>query len=220
MNLSQRIRSHLSSPKTAADVHSIIGGDLSLIRGCIQTMVRVGILDRTGDKKPYRYKVARCLKEQNRGFNLTEISFAQKVRDVLKSGRMSDVEVALRLESTRRKVGDTIREGADKGFILAHPDKTYSFLRDPVKKIPISHEERNRRKAEHNRLKRAKKSSPIEPKPIQPCQTVDEWVAAGGVIDRSSTKPKFERLTHEDIISSNINPVSTYARAGRSYLSS
>ncbi len=118
MNISDRIRSLISSPKTASDIHKEMPGvSITLIRGCIQTMVRVGLVNRIGSKKPYSYQVARSLKQPNRGFDLTKVSFAQQIRDALKTGPKSSKEITHILGSDGTKVGYALRECIDRGQV-------------------------------------------------------------------------------------------------------
>ena len=221
MNLSERIRSCLSSPKTAADVHSIIGGDLALIRGCIQTMVKVGLLQRIGETKPYRYQVARQLKPQKRGFYVSKISFAQQVRDLLKNGPIRPAQVASHFGVKIGKVTDSMKDSEASGFIKRLDDGSYKFVRDPAPKTTMSNDERKLRQAEYRKRKaesqgREYRSVPqrangkridrqytvIKPKEVAYAgnyESVEEWLKRGNVIDRSPTEHKFERLTKADI---------------------
>ncbi len=105
----------------------------------------------------------------------------------------------------------------------------------------MSPEERRRRQAEYRKKKaeeagreykaiptrRRKESGTqytyIKPKQVTDMsghQTVEEWIKAGGVIDRSPTVPKFERLTADEIESAPYRQkISASTISTRSYLS-
>jgi len=69
VNTSENIRSLISLPLTAHEIHAKMPEvDLKLIRGCIQRMVATGIVRKIGESRPYSYQLARKLKRTNRGF--------------------------------------------------------------------------------------------------------------------------------------------------------
>lgn len=211
---------------TAAEIHSQMPEvSLALIRGCIQTMVKVGLVTRIGSNKPYSYQVARSLKQPNRGFDLTKVSFAQQVRDALKAGPNRAVNIAEMLGSTSQKVGETLRENRKSGFCKSIGDGMYEFVYDPTPKPLMSKADRAARQADYRKRKaeeagreykpnplKAHKDSPnrqytvIKPKTIddRPTPSTEDWIKAGGVVDRSPTRSPFERLTVEDICNSPI----------------
>ena len=222
MNLSERIRSCLSSPKTATDVQSIIGGDLALIRGCIQTMVKVGLLQRIGEAKPYRYQVARQLKQKLRGVEKTmAVSQAQQVRDWLKAnGPARNAEVSKGTGFPPKQCSRILSYMKRYGCVSQDDERKYHFVRDAIQMQAMTADEKREANARNNRTMRAriraiqqqeiansKKPDAMtikvkrDPQPIDnsPRQTVDEWLKAGGKIDRSPTEHKFERLTKADI---------------------
>lgn len=219
MNLSERIRSCLSSPKTSADVHSIIGGDLALIRGCIQTMVKVGLLQRIGEAKPYLYRVARPLKQKLRGYEkVMAASKAQKIRDWLKKhGPATNAQVSAGVQMKPKASSKTLCDMRKRGYVSRSEDGYFAFVADPEPVQGMSEDERREANRINNKRKRdrAKKAAKaVKPAPdkmtismpkptnIQvKAQSVDEWLKQGNKIDRSPTPTRFERLTHEDIVS-------------------
>lgn len=222
MNLSERIRSCLSSPKTAADVHSEIGSNLALIRGCIQTMVRVGLLERIGDAKPYRYRVARPLKQKLRGVEKTmAVSQAQQVRDWLKAnGQAKNAEVSKGTGFPPKQCSRILSYMKRYGCVSQDDDRNYHFVRDAIQMQAMTAEEKREANVRNNRTMRSRIKA-IQQQEIanarkpdsmtikvkrdpqstdnSPRQTVEEWLKAGGKIDRSPTEHKFERLTKADI---------------------
>lgn len=239
MNLSERIRSLIANPLTAPEIHSKMPGvDIKLIRGLLQRMVIVGIAKRIGDKRPYQYQVARPLKQQNRGFDLKVVTIAQKIRDELKVQNMSPAEVGAALGMTASEAYKHMRDMVPGNYLCKMGDGKYMWLKDP--KRPMTSTEKSAkekaRQADKNAKRRAvlasqpprvrhPKISPLTVKKVaetqcnKPAQTVDEWLKAGGVIDRSPTVPKFERLTAEEIsqVSHRQRSIVT-VNAGRSYL--
>lgn len=221
MNLSERIRSCLSSPKTAADVHSIIGGDLALIRGCIQTMVKVGLLQRIGEARPYSYQVARQLKPKLRGVEKTmAVSQAQQVRDWLKAhGPAKNAEVSKGTGFPPKQCSRILSYMKRYGCVSQDDERNYHFVRDAIQMQAMSADEKREANARNNRTMRARIKA-IQQQEIanarkpdamtikvkrqvveddRPKQSVDEWLKAGGKIDRSPTEHKFERLTKAEI---------------------
>ena len=221
MNLSERIRSCLSSPKAAADVHSEIGGNLALIRGCIQTMVKVGLLERIGDYKPYLYRVARPLKQKLRGVEKTmAVSQAQQVRDWLKAnGPAKNAEVSKGTGFPPKQCSRILSYMKRYGCVRQDDDRKYHFVRDAIQMQAMTAEQKREANARNNRTMRARIKA-IQQQEIEnsrkpdamtikvkrhvveddrPKQSVDEWLKAGGKIDRSPTEHKFERLTKADI---------------------
>jgi len=222
MNLSERIRSCLSSPKTAADVHSIIGGDLTLIRGCIQTMVKVGLLQRIGEARPYSYQVARQLKQKLRGVEKTmAVSQAQQVRDWLKAnGPARNAEVSKGTGFPPKQCSRILSYMKRYGCVSQDDERKYHFVRDAIQMQAMTAEEKREANARNNRTMRARIKA-IQQQEIanakkpdamtikvkreafiddRPKQTVEDWLKAGGKIDRSPTEHKFERLSHEEIM--------------------
>lgn len=240
MNLSERIRSCLSSPKTAADVHSVIGGDLALIRGCIQTMVKVGLLQRIGESKPYLYCVARELRKELRGKHRMAVSKAQQMRDWLRdNGPATNAQLSKAMGITSREGSRAMSDMLMRGYVTRGDDSLYAFKCNPVPVQKMTAEQRReaeriKSQRKRDRLRRitavAKpkrapdkmtvvvKREPTKPEPVK-AQTVEEWLAAGGKIDRSPTVNKFERLTDNDISQAiKRRPTSYATTAGRSYL--
>lgn len=223
MNLSERIRSCLSSPKTATDVNSEIGSNLALIRGCIQTMVKIGLLERIGDAKPYLYRVARPLKQKLRGVEKTmSVSQAQQVRDWLKAnGPAKNAEVSKGTGFPPKQCSRILSYMKRYGCVSQDDDRMYHFVRDAIQMQAMTAEEKREANAKNNRAMRSRikaiqqqeiansrkpDSMTIkvkrDPQQIDnyPRQTVDDWLKAGGKIDRSPTEHKFERLSHEEIM--------------------
>lgn len=219
MNLSERIRSCLSSPKTAADVHSEIGSNLALIRGCIQTMVKAGLLERIGETKPYRYRVARPLKNKLRGYEkVMAASKAQQIRDWLKQhGPATNAQVSQGVSMKPKASSKTLCDMRKRGYVSRSEDGYFAFLADPEPVQGMSEDERreanrinNKRKrdrAKNAALKSVKRISDkmtiSMPKPVNvkvKAQSVDEWLKQGNKIDRSPTPSRFERLTHDEIV--------------------
>lgn len=237
MNLSERIRSLISEPMTSADISKTIDVRVKLVRGLIQTMLRLGIVTKIGDKRPYKYQVVRELKEQHRGFGLKS-NTSQKIRDLLKEEDMTPGQIGAELAVKVETVYQHMRDMIPGGYIAKNPNGTYRWLKDP--KPPMTEQERAEKRRERRRAKRAAgainpRVKPAKPrhermvpitikKPVvtssgKPAQTVDEWLAQGGVIDRSPTPVRFERLTQKDISSHDYRGrPSSVQRVARSYL--
>lgn len=234
MNLSERIRSQIGNPLTAPEIHSKMPDvDIKLIRGLLQRMVIVGIVKRIGDKRPYQYKVGRGLEIHKRG---TDLNITAQVRSCIKEhGPISPDGIAKITGIKVREVRARITEMKKRKFIEADANGLIVFLRDRITpSTRMADSERRQRDRLRMKLARQKasqsrpaQSTPMtvvnlkgkpEPKNVV-AQTVDEWLKAGGVIDRSPTVPKFERLTADDIAQVGYRQRSIVTvNAGRSYL--
>lgn len=214
MNISERIRSLIISPLTAAEIHiNIPDVDVKLIRGLLQTMLHRGLAHRIGDKRPYRYKVGRGLEIHKRG---TDLNITAQVRSCIKEhGPISPDGIAQITGIKVREVRARITEMKKRKFIETDENGLIVFLRDRITpSTRMADSERRQRDRVRMKLARQKaahgrpaQSTPMtvvnlkgkpEPKNVV-AQTVDEWLAAGGVIDRSPTPIPFERLTASDI---------------------
>lgn len=206
---------------------------VTLIRGLIQTMVARGLAHRIGDKRPYQYKVGRGLEIHNRG---KDLNITQQVRECIKkNGPISPDRIAMETGIAIREVRARITEMKKRKFIQADENGCLVFLRDRITPTTrMADSERRQRDRVRMKLARQKaaqnrpaQSTPMtvvnlkgkpEPKNLV-AQTVDEWLKAGGVIDRSPTVPKFERLTADDIAQVGYRQRSIVTvNAGRSYL--
>ena len=238
MNISERIRSLIGSPLTAAEIHSKMPDvSLPLIRGCIQTMVVSGMMHKANDSRPYKYQLGRGLEIHNRG---RDLNITQQVRACIRhNGPISadriEIETGIKLSDIRKRISEMKK----RKFIVQDDNGLYSIGRELLSKpserskeekraanLEAQRRRRNRERAlrESNRPKestpmtvvRVKEKS--EPKVVK-AQTVDEWLAQGGVIDRSPTPLPFERLSRDDIASGIFRPSSTVQlRTTRTYL--
>jgi len=206
---------------------------LPLIRGLIQTMITGGLAHRIGDKRPYQYKVGRGLEIHKRG---TDLNITAQVRSCIKEhGPISPDGISEITGIKVREVRARITEMKKRKFIQADENGCLVFLRDRITPTTrMADSERRQRDRVRMKLARQKaaknrpdQSTPMtvvnlkgkpEPKNVV-AQTVDEWLKAGGVIDRSPTPLPFERLTASDIAKSSFRPTaSAQLRTTRSYL--
>lgn len=221
MNKSERIRSLISSPKTAAEIQQSVGVPIATIRGILQRMVIVGKVDRIGCKKPYKY-------QNSKGYTLDKKNVAQLIRDQLKIKQMAPAQVAALIGVTTERAYLCMRDMVKTGILAKGGDGTYIFVREPKK--PMSKEEAREKKNAARRVGNngqrrypVKPYTVIAPKKIKeeytgPKQSVEDWIKAGGKIDRNPTIPKFERLTAEDIAATPFRPSSMQGGTSRAYL--
>lgn len=238
MNISARIRSLIANPMTAAEIHELMPEvELNLIRGCIQTMVSSGMMDKANEQRPYKYQLGRGLEIHNRG---RDLNITQQVRACIRhNGPISadriEIETGIKLSDIRKRISEMKK----RKFITQDANGLYSIGRE-LKCKPSERTEEDKRQAnaeaQLRRRKRAKalreskrpkESTPMtvvkfkekaEPKVVK-AQTVDEWLAKGGVIDRSPTPLPFERLSRDDIASGMFRASSTaQIRTTRTYL--
>lgn len=237
MNISARIRSLISHPMTAAEIHELMPDvDVKLIRGCIQPMVSSGVMHRVGDKKPYKYQLGRGLEIHNRGRNL---NITQQVRACIRhNGPISADRIQIETGINMKDVRSRISEMKKRKFVIQDENGLYSIGRDlkckpserteEDKRLANLESQRKRRNRERalRESKRPKESTPMtvvkakekaDPKAVK-AQTVDEWLAEGGVIDRSPTPLPFARLSRADIDTSCRTASTAQLRTTRTYL--
>lgn len=237
MNISARIRSLISSAMTAAEIHEIMPDvDVKMIRGCIQPMVASGVMHRVGDKKPYKYQLGRGLEIHNRGRNL---NITQQVREYIRGhAPISSDRIAMGTGLALKVVRSRVSEMKKRGMLVRDDNGLYSMGRELICRPSKRTEEDKRRDARDasrrrrareralRESKRPKESTPMtvvkvkekaEPKAVK-AQTVDEWLAEGGVIDRSPTPLPFERLSRADIDTSYRAASTAQLRTTRTYL--
>ena len=237
MNISERIRSLISEPRTAAEIHSNIPEvSLPLIRGCIQTMVVSGMMHKANDSRPYKYQLGRGLEIHNRGRNL---NITQQVRACIRhNGPISADRIQIETGIKMKDVRSRISEMKKRKFVIQDENGLYSIGRElkckpsqrteEDKRIANLEAQRKRRNRERalRESKRPKESTPMtvvkvkekaEPRAVK-AQTVDEWLAQGGVIDRSPTPLPFERLSRADIDMSYRAASTAQLRPTRTYL--
>ena len=233
MNISARIRSLIIHPMTAAEIHTRMPDvPTPLIRGLLQTMLYGGLAHRIGDKRPYQYKVGRGLEIHKGG---TDLNITAQVRSCIKEhGPISPDGIAKITGIKVREVRARITEMKKRKFIEADANGLIVFLRDRI--TPSTRmADSERRQRDRVRMKLARKkaaqnrpaqSTPMtvvnlkgkpEPKNVV-AQTVDEWLKAGGVIDRSPTPLPFERLSRADIDMSYRATSTAQLRTTRTYL--
>lgn len=217
MNLSERIRGCLESPKTATQVESELGVDAALVRGCIQSMFYSGMVSRIGGKRPYLYQAVRGPEVHKRGLNL---NITQQVRACIReNGPIGVHAISEKTGIAPRAIRQRITELKKRKFIAQDAGGKCTFIRDSKNPPELTPDERRekarllkqRQRKRESQLRngtRHQKCEPmtvVEKKPSGPWtaptkpMTVDEWLAQGGVIDRSPTPIPFERLTASDI---------------------
>lgn len=229
---------------TAAEIHELMPDiDVKLIRGCIQTMVKVSLIERIGASKPYLYKVARPLKQKLRGYeNVMAVSKAQQIRDWLnENGPANNSEVANGLILNPKECSKSLFDMRKRGYVSRSHDGYFTLICDPEPVQAMSESEKreaerikSQKRRDRAKLISARTPSIVKRKPkairvvdkkeskefsrIQ-AQSVEDWLKAGGVIDRSPTIPKFERLTKDDIASGFYRShCHSHQRISRSYL--
>lgn len=222
MNLSETIRSHLDKPSTAQQVHEKIGGCIKLIRGCIQTMVKAGIVERIGEMAPYEYQVKRMLfREWKIEGKAIVKSKAKQIREFLqKHGPSSNAQVSAGIGIPPKDSSKALFDMRSRGYLGRDDDGKFFYICEPNEIKRRTLEEMRAANAQSAQRMREKKRRDAEIKaesarkagmkaidirstqaPSIPAQTVEDFLANGGKIDYSKTANKFERLTHEEIVS-------------------
>lgn len=236
MNLSERIRGCLESPKTATQVELELGVDAALVRGCIQSMFYSGMVSRIGGRRPYLYQAVRGPELSKRGLNL---NITQQVRACIREhGPISAHGINEKTAISMRHIYSRLSELKKRKFIEMDANGCYVFLRESKNPPILTPDERKQKAKEADARRRRRQKAMKKPvrhekcapltvvkdkQPVKvaaPCKpmTVDEWIANGGVIDRSPTPLPFERLSRDDIDTSYRARSTVMARTARSYL--
>lgn len=146
------------------------------------------------------------------------VSKAQQIRDWLKEhGPATNAQVSAGVEIKPKASSKTLCDMRKRGYVSRSEDGYFAFVADPEPVHGMSEDERREANRINNKRKRdrakkaakAVKRAPDKmtismPKPTNiqvRAQSVDEWLKQGNKIDRSPTPTRFERLTHEDIVS-------------------
>lgn len=232
MNKSERIRSLISQPKTAAEIHTEMPDvPIPLIRGLLQTMLHRGLAHRIGDKRPYQYKIGRGLEIHKRG---RDLNITQQIRACIRhNGPISAHGINEKTAIDLRHIRSRISELKKRKFIEMDEKGCYVFLRESKNPPELTPDER-KEKARELKARQRRRQKALRPKKCVPLtivkakqsaqsvaqkpMTVDEWLAQGGVIDRSPTPLPFERLSRDDIDMSYRARSTVMARTARSYL--
>lgn len=147
------------------------------------------------------------------------VSKAQKIRDWLKEhGPATNAQVSQGVSMKPKASSKTLCDMRKRGYVSRSEDGYFAFLADPEPVQGMSEDERREANRINNKRKRdrAKKAaaqsikrapdkmtiSMPKPKNVHiKAQSVDEWLKEGNKIDRSPTPSRFERLTHDEIVS-------------------
>lgn len=226
VNVSEMIRSvMMGEPMTATQLLEKIGNKTTIrrIRGILVKMVETGHLNKHGTCSPYSYtltdKVVRKYdlatrepptKMDKLPYTLDDVlalkdsldfsarQRSQLIRQAVKLLPMRPVHISIATGIERRHVSGTLSDMRMRGYVRRLDDGRYEFVSDPknqavreVRKASIS-------QAFSGKTVRAEK---VDPWKAMQGESVESFLANGGKIDYSETPIKFERLTHEEIVS-------------------
>lgn len=149
------------------------------------------------------------------------LSQAQQVRVWLKAhGPAKNAEVSKGTGFPPKQCSRILSYMKRYGCVIQDDDRFYHFVRNPMRFNSMTVEEKKAANARNNRNMRSRIKA-IQQQEIanarkpdamtikvkreaavddRPKQTVEDWLKAGGKIDRSPTEHKFERLSHEEIM--------------------
>lgn len=150
------------------------------------------------------------------------VSQAQQVRDWLKAnGPAKNAEVSKGTGFPPKQCSRILSYMKRYGCVSQDDERKYHFVRDAIQMRAMTADEKREANARNNRTMRARikaiqqqeianskkpdantikaKLASI-PMDDRPKQSYEDWLKAGGVVDRSPTDHKFERLTHEEIV--------------------
>jgi len=148
------------------------------------------------------------------------VSQAQQVRDWLKAnGPAKNAEVSKGTGFPPKQCSRILSYMKRYGCVSQDDERKYHFVRDAIQMQAMTADEKREANARNNRTMRSRITA-IQQQGIansrkpdamtikvkrqvveddRPKQSVEDWLKAGGKIDRSPTEHKFERLTKADI---------------------
>lgn len=218
INVSELIRSVTKDkPLTAVQIQSAIGVDKSIrtIRGVIVKLVESGDLRKIGFSAPYSYtRTDRQVRKYDAApkdtpdsvlpytmddveavrakLNFGARQRSQLIRQAVKLMPMRPMHIAMVTGLNRRHVSGTLSDMAGRGYVERLDDGRYSYIKSPrneaidkVRDFSVS-------------KPAGQKADPSRASIVG--ETVDEFLARGGVIEKCETELKFERLTRDEII--------------------
>lgn len=208
------------SPKYNAEILEIIGHVTTAkkLQFIIKDMMKSGMLIKHGDKQPYRYGIGRPskrpgiaktqdkTKKVHEAYTMAEVedvkekvagvtgSHAYRIREALKLLPMRPIHVAYVTDVERRTATKSLSWMVEAGNVERLEDGRYKFMKDP--KVAGKEVLRN---MSISRRRMHEEASSYEGE----AETIEEFLARGGVIERCATPFKFERLKHDEIIANN-----------------
>ncbi len=207
-NASEMIRSILESGEmNSTEIHAKLdaGKTPRQVRSLIREMINLGHIVKTNSTIPYKYRLAKVIEtevpytieeiEKVRASvsNLT-IGLSEKIRIAVNILPMTPKHIAVATGATLPGVHGSLFGMAKRGLVERMEDGRYKFVKEPIL------QKKNRGQEKLRNLSIAKEpQKKVDAWKDQEGQSVEDWIANGGVIDRTPFSAKFENLTHEEI---------------------
>lgn len=221
MSISKQIRDAIQAGhKTKPEITKAIGIEMTgeKFRGYVKSMISSGMVKKVGIGEATEYTMMRkvantggprmhAIKDSSGiGYTIDDVmkvkekldfsvrQRSQLIRQALKLLPMRPVHVVLATGLERRHVSATMSDLTKNEYLKRLQNGCYEYIRSP----------RNEALDRVRNISIGKGSSPrSEPKIAfaGEAETVEQFLARGGKIDYSDTANKFERLTHEEIVS-------------------
>lgn len=218
-NVSELVREFLSdSPVSSLEILEGIGNVTTIkrLRGILGGMQRLGMINKLGEEAPYVYTIARktVKKYDNNAYN-KEISKrdelpytiedveslrdkldfnarqrSQLIRQAIKLLPMRPMHIAMATGLHRKHVSGTISDMLQRGYVKKREDGCYEFVKSPKNEAIDTM---------RNMSIGSQKAAKVDAWKDVEAETVEEFMARGGVIDRTPYRANFENLKHEDI---------------------
>lgn len=221
MSVSKKIREAISSgSRTKQEICSYIRMEMDgeKFRGYVKAMIKSGIVKKVGIGEAAEYSIERevantggprmhAIKDESGiGYTLDDVmkvkeqldfnvrQRSQLIRQAIKLLPMRPIHISVATGLGRRHVSGTISDMLIRGYVERHENGCYAYVKSP--KNEALDRTRNLSIGGKSRLMH-------DPKPAYhgEGETVEAFLARGGKIDYSDTVAKFDRLTHEEIIS-------------------
>lgn len=218
-NVSEMIREFLSeSPVSSLDILEGIGNVTTIkrLRGILGGMHRLGMINKLGEEAPYVYTIARkTVKKYDKNAYKKEISKrdelpytiedvdalkdkldfnarqrSQLIRQAIKLLPMRPMHIAMATGLHRKHVSGTISDMLQRGYVKKREDGCYEFVKSPKNEAIDTM---------RNMSIGSQKPAKVDAWKDIEAETVEEFIARGGVIDRTPYRAHFENLKHEDI---------------------
>lgn len=221
MSISKQIRDAIQAGhKTKPEITKAIGIEMTgeKFRGYVKSMVSKGMVKKVGVGDSAEYTMARevantggprmheikdssgigytlddvmKVKEQL-DFNVRQRS--QLIRQAIKLLPMRPIHISVATGINRRHVSGTVSDMLIRGYVRRLDNGCYEYVKSP--KNEALDKTRNLSIGSKSKIQH-------DPKVyyLGETETVEKFLARGGKIDYSGTANKFERLTHEEIVS-------------------
>jgi hypothetical protein len=221
VSVSKKIREAISSGnRTKQEICSYIRMEMDgeKFRGYVKAMIKSGIVKKVGIGEAAEYSIERevantggprmhAIKDESGiGYTLDDVmkvkeqldfnvrQRSQLIRQAIKLLPMRPIHISVATGLNRRHVSGTVSDMLIRGYVRRLDNGCYEYVKSP----------KNEALDRTRDLSIGRKSKMQHDPKVHyagEAETVEQFLTRGGKIDYSDTVAKFEKLTHEEIIS-------------------